>query len=75
MPSIHETLVPAFGECLNRLHDNQTAARLIGVSPATLATDRSARRQLRVPYLRLGTKIAYRESDLLAWLDSHSVEG
>lgn len=50
--------------------DTQGAARYLGVSPATLATWRCTN-EVRVPFVRLGRRVAYRRIDLDAFLASH----
>lgn len=44
-------------------------AQLLDVSPKTLATWRSTGRYA-LPFLRIGARIRYRKSDVLAWLES-----
>ena len=54
---------------------SKEAAKYLGLSPKTLANWRSARQG--PPFHRLGNgprpRIAYRESDLQAWIDDHLV--
>ena len=67
-------LNPPFGMCPNRMHDTPSAAVCVGLAPATLEVER-CRRRLKINYHRCGRKILYKESDLLAFLDSCRVEG
>lgn len=66
-------LSPPFGADPNRMHDSPTAARLVGLAPATLEVDR-CRRRLKIAHYKAGRKILYRESDLMAFLASCRVE-
>lgn len=56
------------------LLDTRSAAPVVGLAPATLELDR-CRRRLGIPFIRCGRAIRYRRGDLLAWLNSHRVEG
>jgi len=47
--------------------DTRRAAAYLGISPTTLITWRSTQRQA-IPYLKLGRRVLYRQSDLDAWL-------
>jgi len=47
----------------------QAAAKCIGVSYTLLTHDR-AKGKLGVPFCRIGDRIVYRKSDLLAWLET-----
>ena len=47
---------------------------LLGLSPHTLCVWRLDGRY-NLPYLKMGRKIKYRRSDLLAWLASRTVTG
>jgi hypothetical protein len=66
-------LDPPFGQAPNRMHDSPTAARLIGLAPGTLEVDRT-RRRLGLGWFKVGRRVAYKESDLLAFLDRCAVE-
>ena len=46
-------------------------SEMLGVSVKTLEKWRWERRNL--PYVKLGTAVRYRESDLEAWLDGHTI--
>ena len=61
-------LTPPFGEAPHRLHDSPAAAVLVGLAPATLEVDR-CRRRLGLSWLKVGRRVLYRESDLLAFMD------
>lgn len=67
-------LNPPFGLCPNRMHDTPSAAACIGLAPATMEVER-CRRRLKIPHHKIGRKVMYKESDLLAFLDSCRVEG
>lgn len=69
----HVTLSPPFGSSPSRLHDTGSAAGLIGVAETSLNVDRT-RRRLRIPHLKIGRKILYLESDLVAFLTRCRVE-
>lgn len=58
----------------NQLLDTNQAAQLLGLSPHTLCVWRLDGRY-NLPYLKIGRKIKYRRSDLLAWLASRTVTG
>ena len=68
------TLNPPFGLCPNRMHDTPSAAACIGLAVATLEVER-CRRRLKIDHYKIGRKVMYKESDLLAFLDSCRVEG
>jgi hypothetical protein len=57
------------------VYNNAEAAAILGVSPASLEIDRTARKRWRVPYLKIGRRVLYRRADLLAFLDRCRVEG
>ena len=63
------TLNPPLGQCPNRLHRTPMAGAIITRSPATLQSDR-ARGRCRIPTVKIGRTVAYRESDLLAFIES-----
>ena len=68
------TLYPRFGECPNRNHETPMAAAIICSTPTSLEAER-CRRRLKIPTIRVGRKVLYRESDLLAFLDRCRKEG
>jgi excisionase family DNA binding protein len=51
------------------LLSTEEAAEYIGVQPQTLALWRSTGRY-RIPYLKIGRLVRYRQSDLDVWLSS-----
>ena len=55
------------------LLDERAAAELLDVSPGTLSVWRSTGRY-KLPFLKVGSKVRYRRSDLLAWLESRTRE-
>ena len=67
-------LDPPFGCLPNRMHETPSAARCIGVSAGSLETDRY-RRRWRIAHCKIGSKVLYKEADLMAFLDSCRVEG
>jgi hypothetical protein len=69
-----EPLAPPFGEAPNRMHDTRVAAACLGLATASLEVDR-CRRRWKIPHFKIGGRVLYRESDLLAFLDRHRVGG
>ncbi len=55
------------------LLDEKAAAELLDVSPGTLSVWRSTGRYA-LPFLKVGRKVRYRRSDLMAWLESRTRE-
>lgn len=55
------------------LLDDKAAADLLDVSPGTLSVWRSTGRY-NLPFLKVGRKVRYRRTDLLAWLESRTRE-
>jgi len=55
----------------NRLLPTPTAAEFCGLRPGTLEVWRC--HGDGPPYLKIGAKVLYRESDLVKWLDSHVI--
>jgi len=68
-------LNPPFGSLPNRMHETPSAAACIGVAASSLEVDRTCKRRWRIPFVRIGRKILYREVELLAFLDRCRVEG
>lgn len=54
--------------------NNKEAAHYIGVTEHTLDVWRCTKRYL-IPYLKIGSRVFYRRSDLDAFLNSRIVEG
>jgi len=52
--------------------DERQAARILGLSVATLQAWRYQKRGPR--YVKLGNAVRYREADLRAWIESQLVE-
>lgn len=48
------------------LVDEPEAARLLGISPRTLW---SLRHEHQIPWVRIGRRVLYAVSDLLAWIE------
>ncbi len=55
------------------LLDTNDAAALLGVSPGTLSVWRSTGRY-SLPFVKIGGKVKYKKSTLLAWIDSRTRE-
>ena len=53
----------------NELVNQQTAAAILQVSPGTLSVWRTSGRY-SIPFIKIGTNVRYKRSDLQAWLDS-----
>jgi len=62
-----QSIVQASKELL----DERAAAALLDVTPGTLSVWRSTGRYA-LPFLKVGRKVRYRQSDLLAWLDKRT---
>lgn len=56
---------------MEQLYTPAQVSEALGVSVKTLEKWRWERRNL--PYVKLGTAVRYKESDLTAWLDGHTV--
>ncbi len=48
------------------------AAKFLGITPRTLAVWRSSKRY-KIPYVKVGSLVHYRRSDLVAFLESRLV--
>ena len=57
---------------MNKLHNEQGAAEMLGCSVAALRKWR--RRGSGPAYVKVGRLVRYRETDLLAYLDAHCVQ-
>ena len=53
------------------LLDEKKAAEVLDVEPGTLSVWRSTGRY-KIPFLKIGSKVRYRRSDLEAWLESRT---
>lgn len=51
------------------LHDEKSAADFLGLEPGTLAVWRCNKRY-NLPFVKMGRLVKYRESDLLAFIES-----
>ena len=60
-PKLHELLI-----------DTKAAAKLLGQSAAFLEQDRVTKRH-GVPYVKIGSSVRYRPSELVAWIERHAV--
>ena len=54
-----------------KLLDDPAAAAVLKINPQTLAVWRSTKRYA-IPYIKVGRSVRYRESDLMAWLESRT---
>lgn len=62
-------------KAIEQLLGEPEASAFIGVKPGTLSVWRSTGRYL-IPYIKVGSRVKYRESDLNKWLEErtrHSV--
>ena len=73
-PALLATLSPPFGELPNRIHATPMAAAILGSTPKSMEAER-CRRRYKIPTIRIGRRVSYREADLLAFLDRCRVEG
>lgn len=55
----------------NNLLDEKQAAEVLTVEPGTLSVWRSTGRY-KIPFVKVGRRVRYRHSDLLAWLESRT---
>jgi len=55
------------------LCDDKAAADLLDVTPGTLSVWRSTGRY-NLPFIKVGRKVRYRRTDLLAWLERRTRE-
>lgn len=69
-----ETTTPTINELVQRtrdLLDEKQAAEVLTVEPGTLSVWRSTGRY-KIPFVKVGRRVRYRRSDLLAWLESRT---
>jgi len=66
-PADPGALKPPLGDLPNRLHRTAMAAAILTRSAATMQSDR-ARGRCKIPTVKIGRTVAYRESDLLAFI-------
>lgn len=64
----------ALSLCLSDLLTPDQAAAALGLSHRTLAAWRSSRRN-PLPWVKVGSRVRYRRSDLLAWIESRTQNG
>jgi len=62
-------------QTIDRKLDTKEAAQLLGIRPQTLQLWRSTNRHPDLPYIKVGTAVRYRLSDLEAWMASRTVGG
>lgn len=58
----------------SELLNTEQAAVYLGVTPRTLEVWRCVKRHA-IPYIKVGRLVKYRQTDLDAWLASHTVNG
>jgi excisionase family DNA binding protein len=69
-----QTSTPSINEIVQRtrdLLDEKQAAEVLTVEPGTLSVWRSTGRY-KIPFVKVGRRVRYRRSDLLAWLESRT---
>ncbi len=67
-----QTETPTLSEIVQRnreLLDEKAAAEFLDCAPGSLSVWRSTGRY-SIPFLKIGSKVRYRRSDLEAWLES-----
>lgn len=69
MPSSNAAEIVRLTAKQNELLDENQAAELLTVTPGTLSVWRSTGRY-NLPFVKVGRKVRYRRSDLVAWLDT-----
>jgi hypothetical protein len=72
MKNIKETNIEDLMKDKNRLVNEKLASRLLGVSSETLR--QSIRYKGRIPFFRVNSRISYKVSDVLAYLEKCRVE-
>jgi excisionase family DNA binding protein len=60
-------------ERIRDLLDEKEAAELLDTAPGTLSVWRCTGRY-KLPFLKIGRKVRYRRTDLLAWMESRTRE-
>jgi hypothetical protein len=63
----------SIAQASKELLDEKAAAAVLDVTPGTLSVWRSTGRYA-LPFLKIGRKVRYRHSDLLAWLKERTRE-
>ncbi len=69
-----ETATRSLNEIVQRtrdLLDEKQAAEVLTVEPGTLSVWRSTGRY-SIPFVKVGRRVRYRRSDLMAWLESRT---
>jgi hypothetical protein len=72
MKNVKETNIEDLIKDKNRLLNEVQASRLLGVSSETLR--QSIRYKGRIPFFRVNSRISYKVSDVLAYLEKCKVE-
>lgn len=57
---------------MERLYTPAQVSEMLGMSVKTLEKWRWERRNL--PYVKLGTVVRYKESDLTSWIGAHTID-
>lgn len=58
-------------QAANKLLNDTEAASFLGVKPGTLSVWRSTGRY-GIPFIKVGSRVKYRESDLIRWLEERT---
>ena len=69
-----KTAIPSLSEIIKRnfeLLDEKAAAAFLDVKPGSLSVWRSTGRY-SIPFVKIGSKVRYRQSDLEDWLESRT---
>lgn len=69
-----QTAIPSLDERVqhaNELLDEKQAAEFLTIKPGTLGVWRSVGRY-DIPFIKIGRRVRYRRSDLLAWLQTRT---
>ena len=69
-----QTATPTLSEIVQRTHDllnEKAAAEFLDCAPGSLSVWRSTGRY-SIPFIKIGSKVRYKRSDLEAWLESRT---
>jgi len=59
---------------IERLITPEEASEILGVTAKSLANSRYTRTGIDIPYIRLGNRIRYQESDLIAYIEKNKTK-
>jgi len=59
---------------IERLITPEKASEILGVTTKSLANSRYTRTGIDIPYIRLGNRIRYQESDLIAYIEKNKTK-